>query len=320
MALTLPPALTAPIVLDGRVLARLRLDLTVYLKAPSEEELEALIRIYESVCPKGRLVKYAIAELPGWFDIARPVLTDSGKVAAAAAKRHPYFEPSRRRLRDGRAFVVGLWDGRPIEDPTGDWDFNCRALLVRETGRHAFARIVVPLETDPNLLLQLAVTIADTVQIDFGHGGLTLAYDPRVIGAAFDGIYALTRRFWGVDVEYLTATLPIAKQGIKSVNWLTILGRERMNASGVETELGSVSSAGVVVDPRRNAVLFVAGPQPVAGDQNHPDTTLKPYVAVAKALERLFLKDHPDFPGNKFVNNGNTVGWMRRFLEPKGWR
>jgi hypothetical protein len=34
----------------------------------------------------------------------------------------------------------------------------------------------------------------------------------------------------------------------------------------------------------------------------------------------LFLQAHPDFPGERWVKNGNTVGWIRRFLDPAGWR
>jgi hypothetical protein len=318
--LVLPPQLATPVSIDGSVAAKMVLDLTVYLVGPSEEELKDLIALYETVCPKDRLKRYTTAEMLDWYYIARPLLTDSGKAAAAAGIKHPYFEPSFRRIRDGRGFVAGLWDGRSMEDPAGSWSFKCSGLLLEDDGLRSVVRILMPLDVEPGVLRKLAAGIADTARFHAGHGGLAFGYDPWEKLPAFDEIYALARRFWGVDIEDLNATLPFSADGIKGVNWLTLVGRPMMQESRIEGGVGALQGSAVTIDPHRHGVLLVAGPQPVVGDQNRPDRNLDPYLAVAKALEPVFLTEHPDFDGSKFIDNGNTLGWVRRFIEPDGWR
>ena len=143
--LNLPSELVNLIVISGKVAAKVMLDLTVYLVGPSEQEMEYLIDLYESSCPPDRIVKYTIAELEYWAKISHPDLTLSGRAAAAANIKRPYLEPVRQRIRDGRAFEVQFWDGRPISDLNGSWSFSCRRIHLRSTGLHAFVRMLLPL-------------------------------------------------------------------------------------------------------------------------------------------------------------------------------
>jgi hypothetical protein len=320
-ALSLPPTLAAPVVVNRRVASRIMLDLTVYLAGPSEQELEFLIDLYERVCPPDRLVKYKIAELELWPRIANPVLTTAGRRAAAAGVKRPYFEPTRERIRQGRAFAAKLWDGLEIEDPDSSWGFNCQSTKKRSRGTFAFARVLAPLTTDPDVLRRAALAIADNVELYSGHGGLAFVYNTWLIEDAFEAIYGQARRFWGVDVEYMNDTLTLIKDGIKGVNWLTLIGAHSWSSPEIQAGLNGLSSEpNVNIERRKRAALLTAGPQPVVGDQHRPDNSLDPYYAVAKALGPLFLKAHPDFPGERWVKNGNTVGWIRRFLDHAGWR
>jgi len=177
------------------------------------------------------------------------------------------------------------------------------------------------LATDPNILLDAALSIADNVPLRSGHGGLVFVYEPLLMEDAFDAIFARARRFWGVDIEHMNGTLPLSATGIKSINWLTLVGRGFASRPEIEMGLGSLAETQMVASrQRRHARVLIAGPQPVAGDQNRPDSSLAPYVAVAEALKPLFLEDHPDFPGERFVVTGSTMEWIRRFLDPAGWR
>jgi TseV toxin immunity protein TsiV len=319
--LNIPSVLATPVLISGRVASKLMQDLTVYVVGPSQQEFEYLIDFYENICPSDRLVKYKIAELEVWSRISYPMLTARGRAAAAAGLNKPYLEPVRQRIRDRRAFEVQFWDGRRIDDPDGSWSFSCRRIHLRSTGLHAFVRILIPLKANPEILRTAALAIVDNVELYSGHGGLVFVYDPWLKQDALDGIYAQARRFWGVDVEDLNRTLPLMKKSIKGVNWTTLVGRGFASSPEVQMALADLANvADVTIEQRRQANVLIAGPQPVVGDQHRPDHSLDPYYAVANALRPLFLDAHPDFSSERFVSNGNTVGWIRRFIDPAGWR
>jgi Protein of unknown function (DUF3396) len=319
--LNVPARLATPTVVSERVVAKVMLDLTVYLARPSEQEFEYLCDLYEGLCPPERLVKYKIAEFELWSRLTYPVLTASGRVAAAAGLNRPYFEPVRQRIRDGRAFEAQFWDGWSIEDPDGSWSFSCRGIHLRSTGVHAFARILLPLNADPEILRAAARAIADNVEVYSGHGGLVFVYDPWFKEDGLDAIYSLARRFWGVDVEDLNRTLLLMREHIKGVNWITMVGQPLASADDVPAAVKALEARrDVTVEQRRQATVLIAGPQPVAGDQHRRDRSLDPYYAVAKALEPLFVTAHPDFSSERFVTSGKTMGWIRRFLDLDGWR
>jgi len=170
-------------------------------------------------------------------------------------------------------------------------------------------------------LRDAAAGIADNVELLSGHGGPCFVYDPRLQEGAFDAIYALSRRYWGVDVESLNGTLPLSASGIKGVNWITMVGNAWVSEPKFATGIAGLHGVpNVSVEQKRHGVVLTAGPAPVAGDQNFPDPSLDPYFAVGQALAPLHLSKHPDFPGEAFIRNRNTVGWIRRFVDPAGWR
>jgi hypothetical protein len=319
--LDIHPELATPTIVDDLPVSEVRLDLTAYLVGPSENELEYLLGMYDGICPASHRTLYIESQHELWIDINRPVLTLSGQQAAVAGIPRPYFEPERKRLREGRKFLVGFSDEQKANDPDDGWSFRCGSLHRRKTGLHPVARIVIPLNQDYKILEDAARAIADNVEIRSGHSGLVFTYDPWYESGALDEIYAQARRFWGVDVEEIVKTLPLMKEGIKSVNWITLVGRDFASRPEIQASLADLARVpNVTIEQRKYATLLIAGPRPVDGDQHRPDNSLDPYYAVAKALEPLFIKAHPDFSSERWVKNGNTVGWIRRFLNPVGWR
>jgi hypothetical protein len=317
---SVPDRLRAPLVVDGRVVCKLMLDLTIYLGVPTPGELDAMLDLALALAPAGSLRKYKIQEHELWFPLERPELTASGRAAAAQGGWMPCFEPTRRRIVEGRSFEAGLWDGREIEDPLGSWSFMCRSILLQESGLHAFARFLVPLATDSVVLRRAAMAVADRIALHSGHGGLVFVYDPRAKEAALDEVYALARRYWGIDIEDLNRTLPLMHDAIKGVNWLTLVGPRFAAQLAVADGLSALPQSGVDVARRRHATVLTAGAEPVAGDRHRPNGGLNQYIAVAKALEPLFPDAVPDFTSQRFVDNGNSTGWVRRFIDPSGWR
>lgn len=315
---SLPLALTQPLIVGEEVALKIMLDLTVYLEEPTEHAFEYLLDLYESTCPPDRLLEFKIGELPLWSSIANPMLTMHGRAAVGAGIRRPYFETVRERIRQGRAFEAQYWDGMDIDEPRGSWNLNCQAMHIRDEGLFAFARVLLPLDTDLNVLLDTALAIAENVPLHSGHGGLVFVYEPLLLEDAFDAIYTRARRFWGVDIEHMNGTLPLIRDGIKGVNWITMIGRDFASRLDIHAALGNDPE--VTIAQRKQATVLVAGPHPATCDQNRPDLSRDAYVAVANALAPLFLAEHPDFPGERFATNGNTMGWIRRFIDPAGWR
>jgi hypothetical protein len=296
------------------------LDLTVYLVGPTVQELEFLVDLYERNCPRERLIKYKIAELEYWSSVSNPDLTASARAAASAGVARPYLQPVRRRIQAGRAFELRYWDGYGIDSPEGSWSLTCRQIHLRRTGLYAFARIMLPVRATPETLRTMALEIAEHVEFHSCHGGMTFAYDPWLKEGAFDCIYAWAKRFWGVDVEDLNGTLPLMRDAIKGVNWITALGSRFASREEIRSAVGGLSSLpDVTAEYRRRGVVLVSGPRPVVGDRHRPGRDLDPYRAVAWALRPLFVRGHPDFPGERFISNGNTMGWIDRLVEPGGW-
>ena len=63
MSLLLPPALARPGVVAGKAATKVVLDLTVYLATQSENDLDFLLDLYESICPPGNRSLYTIQEI-----------------------------------------------------------------------------------------------------------------------------------------------------------------------------------------------------------------------------------------------------------------
>lgn len=322
--LNLPHDVTTPSIFSRSVVGKITLDISVYLRGPTIRELDYLVDLYSRICPPDRFVKYKISELECWTLIAKPDLTMSGRDALSKGTNRPFLEPVKNRIRNGRAFEIRFWDGIEIDEPEGSWSFTCRRIHLKSKGLFSFVRLLIPLSEDPEILRSVSISILENVEIYSGHGGLVFVYDPWLKGYAFDHIYIKARRYWGVDVEDLNATLALMSKGIKGINWITLLGNSLSNEdseSDIKKALFEISSIpGVDIEKRKNGSMLTIGVKPVIGDQNHPDVALNPYFSVAKKLKNLYVTTHPDFGGKKFIENGNTLGWIRRFLEPDDWR
>jgi hypothetical protein len=310
--------LRTPLLGGAGPLAQVAIDLTVYLNGPSVEEFDHLVRLYERICPVERLQVYAMAETVDWDLVRDPMLTKRGLEAAARGERLPFLAPVRRRIERGRTFEFQFWDEREVES----FSFTCRRIKDESTGdKYSFVRFLFPLDVDLHVLQQLAEAIADSVELCSGHGGLTFLYDPWNKYDAFSVNYGRAKRFWGIDVEDLNLTLPLTSAGIKGAQWLTVVGRSWMSDGAAEAAVGDLRGrAEISVLDRKHAVVIRAGETPSDGDQHRQDPELDPYFEVGRALAPITMQDHPDFRGDGFLQNANTIGWLRRFIEPDGWR
>jgi len=300
----------APVLVDGRPLTQVIVDITAYLEKPSVQDLDFLVGWYERLVTPGKVVHYSIAETQMWDPVAAPrLLTQQGRQAQALGQPLPFLVPVRSRLAAGRPFDIQFWDGQWL----GPSCFSYRQVRWDDGARDTFVRVTLPLTTEPDQVEKHVLELANAVALKSGHAGLCFGYNPSRKMDAFGHIYARARRFWGIDVEDLNATLPAVRNAIKGVSWLTLVGnrfREKLPAATLEALRGTRCA---------HAWVFKAGDVPLELDQHRPTNAIDPYLAVAAALEPLYVTDHPEFAGG-FAIHGNTLGWVRRFLESSGWR
>jgi len=303
----LPDELTRPRVQDNQILSKLTLDLTLYLTGPTLEEFEYLVDLYHRLCPKERIQSYAIMETPYWLPVSNPTLTMSGRAAANAGSLRPYLEPVRNRIREGRAFRLHYWDGNDINNPAGCWSFTCGRVHKQSSGHHTYVQFMLPLSENPALLEQLAIELAEHIGFYSGHGGLSFTYNTQNKYAAFDAIYACSRRFWGIDIENLNGTLTQMQSSIKGISWLTLLGEPLLKSDQTPIQLDDFAAIDqVLVRKQKHGALIRIGDQPNPLDQHRPASITQSYGAVASLLDALYVKSHPDFEGYRFIDNGDS--------------
>jgi hypothetical protein len=317
------PALK-PILHQGAPIGFAKVDVSAYLVEPSIPELDALVAAYERACPPGSVVRYLISEIPDWDSVAQPLqLTIRGRYAHAQGMKYPFIAPVRERLRTGRAFALKLWDGKNVGGFSSEdsWSFSCDRLHIRDSGLHAAVRAVFPATVDPEIPYRFALDVANSAGFHSGHGGLSFSYNQWHKQDAFTAIYPRARRYWGIDIHDLNLTLPLMRDAIKGVGWLTMLGARFLSLPEIEGPVAALRGRDhVSLAACKHGVVIRAGLQPEAGDSNRLHPGLQPYFDVAAALKSLYVADHPDFMGEGFIQNGNTLGWIRRFIEPSGWQ
>jgi Protein of unknown function (DUF3396) len=223
----------------------------------------------------------------------------------------PYVREMDRRLDQG----IVIWDG----GEASSWSMNIGGVFDPDQPPQAsFCHIIFPDDAPPGLMLKAARGLADGLPLLSGHGGYTSLFRVLVKNRAFDQIYAWAKRYWGLEVEDLNHTLPVALRGVKGANWLTLVGndfwlRVRQANQGAEPGLPPP----VTMEVRANGQLLIAGDRPLLADRNRgefPDA----YAAVERTIQPVKAINHPEFVG-RFQEEHATSAWLNRLTDPTGW-
>ena len=161
-------------------------------------------------------------------------------------------------------------------------------------------------------LLDLTLEVA--AELDFAHGyaGYTLAlYEigPKAI-LADRMFYGIGMRHPGIDLPSTGTTSFVVREGIKRVNWLTLLGKDMAQRAGSFNALGR--HPGVVVHKIGDRVVVQAGDAPLIGDTNRRDTC-EVYRKVDRALKGIRCRNHPPFvygPEDFMADDEKTQAWL----------
>ncbi|WP_233595425.1 MULTISPECIES: type VI immunity family protein [Corallococcus] len=171
----------------------------------------------------------------------------------------------------------------------------------------------------PGSLPALMLELCNHLHPIHGYGGPGLAESPDV-GVESDfqpAVYAMARRFPGLEVDSPLSHARYLGDGIKGVNWLTIVGERFLpRVGGIP---GLVATLGDEISLREydGGVLIQAGSRPRMGDANDGRIP-EPYLRVAQALRPLRVESVGSLHfagGNRFTPETSDE-WLRRFDGP----
>jgi hypothetical protein len=310
VALVKPEVLTdAP---STRV-AAVGLGLTVYLDEPvtwGRGGAAAMLRAYLDFLSPGRqreLAWYTVSTLEDW----RPA-----RGGTIDELLHELSNPRNARPRHQ------LWF-RLVDNPGAPgFGFQYREVDSARMQRSGVLELMLPADDDPNILVQLALAIARGWPHHSGVGGYQASVNQAERPTAFWTVYRWCRRYWGLDVQDADAMAWYAVRALPGSNWLTMIGRKL--GEGREIDLRALEQ-GWKRD-RPDLALFTlpegsvirAGEAPTLGDCNRFEFP-EAYAVVAAALERYFVSEPPELWGG-FHAKKLTLPWLRRLVEPEGWR
>jgi hypothetical protein len=245
----------------------------------------------------GGRVKEYIATIPG-------ALVDDW-TSATRLQFESEFLP---RLREGLHWGYGFSDGNALNS----YLFMFHGYRpAKEKGKASFFRFEFPWNVDQVEVRDFAIEVSKRIPFENGFGGYFLKVAPEE-PESLAKMYAICRRFWGIEAWDLDESVEYVLQGYLSVNWLTFIGN-----SLKETDLGAIDVAkreAAHFFETPNGVVFQASEHALLGDR-HRGEDMSKYIAVARALFPLQLKTFGSFGGERW-DELSSFAWIRRFTHP----
>jgi hypothetical protein len=149
-----------------------------------------------------------------------------------------------------------------------------------------------------------------------GSGGVGILESVGVERRHYQAVVrTLAERFPGFEVEAQHVSVHHLKEGIKGVNWLTVLSDRWVEALGGLDWLRARLDESIFPFYRYDGGLVIqAGPKPVIGDVKAGRWPTH-YVTLAKVLKPIQIKDHypMHFGGVGGLERDATLAWLFRF-------
>jgi hypothetical protein len=149
-----------------------------------------------------------------------------------------------------------------------------------------------------------------------GYGGLGILESPDgAIEVKFEPtVYAMARRFPGLEVDRPASHLNYVEKGIKGVNWLTVLGDHWLSKVGGLDGLRRELDGEFRFYKYPGGLLIQAGQRPQLGDVNRRLWPAE-YVKLSLALKPIRITTHRSFHhlGENRFTRETSEEWLRRF-------
>jgi hypothetical protein len=206
------------------------------------------------------------------------------------------------------------------EDPTfpSDCAFTFKSINSNMLKAGA-CRLVLPYDfgfKTPDRLLQLATDLFAVDEFNYGLAGFAINWNPRskVANLAKANFGYLAKRYRGLDIPQLIGTLLTVSAGIKTINWLTILNKEKWDDLDSEWPLANVDAPGIRIRVNAWGTIIQAGPKPLLGD-TYKGEKVEAYEVVGRALSSIRCHNHPEIIPAGEGDDAQTLTeeWLGRF-------
>jgi hypothetical protein len=108
-----------------------------------------------------------------------------------------------------------------------------------------------------------------------------------------------------------------ALTGLCAVNWLTLVGERWLADPLGDRDLDALSRP-LRTQRYPRGIIVQAGEGPSLGDQ-HLFDDLSAYTLASQAVEPALIAEPTSLAG-MYSDHQSTLPWIRRFLDPAGWR
>jgi hypothetical protein len=282
---------------DGSPLIELKQGIVLYVPHPPNPATARLVYDYYLMhC--GKRVRVYRSTAPG---------SQLKKWNQEAQRRFENQELPNIRQRDHWGYLFS------DQEPKDSWLFMFHGYRpYSEPGKASFYRFDFDWQVDLTFLQDFAQGIIELVPCLSGFGGYYLQGRLAFEKSSYNRMFALARRYWGVEAHNLDVTVNHMLEGYKCLNWLTIIGDQFRQKSP-----GAIEAAKQVAHSYHEtpyATLLQAQAVPEFCDR-HRQEVLDGYTALANALLPLQVTRHDPLGGDMW-DEDNTMTYLRRFTHP----
>jgi hypothetical protein len=146
----------------------------------------------------------------------------------------------------------------------------------------------------PGFLQKLAVRWCNHLKAFHGYAGFAIirSVDYYYAEKAEPYLYPMVKRFPGMEIDMPTAYLPYCKDGIKGINWLTILSNTFLERLGGKTGLKAKLGEEFSFYDYKEGTIIQAGPYPQIGDLEQ--NNIPPHYQKLYRQVRPIQTEYPD--------------------------
>ncbi|HVK70363.1 MAG TPA: type VI immunity family protein [Polyangium sp.] len=275
--------------------------------------------------PWTRPVREAVAELgEHYIEQFREHLvwaqhTKTARMYPMAKNRVPTPGQWLPQHEDGESWWFGFHGGEKEDDASA---FQVCALgsddVVKDLGYFHVRLPLLWFKSHPGSFPEFVRPICQKLRPASGRAGigflLPLSVEGQIHGEAL--VTPLASRFPGIEVDSPTSDCFQLHDGIRGVNWLTILGDRWVEAAGGRDYLRiRLDEPTFPFYPYDGGLMIQAGPKPQIGDTTR-GLWPEHYVTLHKVLKKIQIKTYTRFhmggPGPR-MDQPATLAWLFRF-------